>query len=41
MRVVNKRLGLESRSFRYTIYLSYLHIKIHNEITTESLRISA
>ena len=34
MRVVAKRLRLESRGFRYKValYLSYLHIKFNYEI---------
>jgi len=34
MRVLTKRLRLESRGFRYkvTLYLSYLHIKLDDEI---------
>jgi len=43
MRVVTKRLRLESRGFRYTValYLSYLHIKFDDEIERESLQISS
>jgi len=35
MRVVTKRLRLESRGFRYKValYLSYLHIKLDDEIS--------
>ena len=41
MRIVTKRLRLESCCFRYkvTLYLSYLHIKFDDEIRRESLRI--
>jgi len=43
MRIVTKRLRLESRGFRYKValYLSYLHIKFDDEIKWESLRISS
>ena len=34
MRIVTKRLRLESRGFRYKValYLSYLHIKFDDEL---------
>ena len=43
MRVVTKRLKLESRGFRYKValYLSYLHIKFGDEIKRESLEFQA
>jgi len=43
MRIVTKRLRLESRVFRYKValYLSYLHIKFIDKIKMEPLRISS
>ena len=43
MRVVTKRLRLESRGFRYKVapYLSYLHIKYDDEIEANSFEFQA
>jgi len=41
MRVVIKRLSLESRDFRddVVLYLNYLHVKFYNEIKRKYFRI--
>jgi len=41
MRVVTKRMRLESRGFRYKValYFSYLYIKFDDEIDREPLQI--
>jgi len=43
MRIVTKRLRLDSRSFRYNVamYISYVHIKFDDEIMKESLQVSS
>jgi len=43
MRVLTKRLRLESRSFHYKValYLSYLHIKFDDEIKGNSFECQA
>ena len=43
MRIVTKRLRLESRGFRYKIalYFTYLHISVDDEINRESVLIAS